>query len=185
MVGENFGEFGKSKAICQSFTHPNLHLKKLRIVDYQKIHRAKTHTMSILKYFHPLREKPDLPDPSGPLRETVPPTAIVAANVKVNEALNEAELKKSASRARGTYSFLTPAQKYEVGKRAAEYGVAATICHYGIKYPDLVLKENSVHRFKNAYQERIKLNLDFLGAAGLETPGFAKELPNKKIGRPQ
>ena len=37
-----------------------------------------------------------------------------------------------------------PAQKYEVGKRAAEYGVTATIHHYGIKYPDLVLKENSV-----------------------------------------
>ena len=51
------------------------------------------HTMSsILKYFRPLREKPDLPDPSGPLRETVPPTEIVKTNVKVNEA----ELKKSS-----------------------------------------------------------------------------------------
>ena len=50
------------------------------------------HAMSILKYFRPLREKPDLPDPSGPLRETVPPTAIVKVNVKVNEA----ELKKSS-----------------------------------------------------------------------------------------
>ena len=52
------------------------------------------HAMSILKYFRPLREKPDLPDPSAPLRKTVPPTAIVEANVKVNEAFNEAELKK-------------------------------------------------------------------------------------------
>ena len=85
--------------------------------------------MSILKYFCPLREKPDLPDPSGPLRETVLSTAIVAANAKVNEALNEAELKKSASRARGMYSFLTPAQKCEVGRRAAEYGITATIHH--------------------------------------------------------
>ena len=25
MVGENFGKFGKSRVICQSFTHPNLH----------------------------------------------------------------------------------------------------------------------------------------------------------------
>ena len=142
------------------------------------------HAMSILKYFRPLREKPDLPDPSGPLRETVPPTAIAAVNTKVNEALDEAELKKSASRARGMYSFLTSVQNYEVGKRAVEYGVAATIRHYGIKYPDLVLKESSVRRFKNAYQECIKLNLDCLGAAGLETPGFAKELPNKKTGCP-
>ena len=131
-----------------------------------------------------MREKPDLPDPSGPLRETVPPTAIVSVKAKVNEALNDVELKKSASRDCGTYSFLTPGQKYEVGKRAVECGITATIHHYGIKYPDLVLKESSVSRFKNAYQEHIKLNLDCLGAAGLETPGLAKELPNKKTGRP-
>ena len=63
--------------------------------------------------------------------------------------MTEAELKKSASRAHRMYSFLMPAQKYEVGKRAAEYGITATIHHYGINYPDLVLKESSVHRFKN------------------------------------
>ena len=98
------------------------------------------HAMSVLKYFRPLREKPDLPDPSAPLRETVPPTAIVEANVRVNEA----ELKKSARWACGTYSFLTPVQQYEVGKRAVECSVTATIRHY--KYPDLLLKESSVHR---------------------------------------
>ena len=96
--------------------------------------------MSILNYFCPLREKPDFPDPSGPLKKAVPPTAIVVVNMKVNEALNEAELKKSASRARGTYSNLTSARKYEVGKRAAEYGVTATILHYGIKYVPGFLK---------------------------------------------
>ena len=54
---ENFGEFGKSEAIRQSFTHPNLHLKTADS-RLPKIHRAKMHTMSILKYFRPLREKP-------------------------------------------------------------------------------------------------------------------------------
>ena len=67
----------------------------------------------------------------------MPPTAIVEANMKVNEA----ELKKSGSLARGTagytiyggtYSFLIAAQKFEVGKRTAENGVTATIRHYGI-----------------------------------------------------
>ena len=96
--------------------------------DYrEKFHPAKTCSMSILKYFHPVKQKPDLPDPSGPLSQTVPPTAIAAANIKVTEALNEAEVRQSASRSRGTYSFLTPAQKYKVGKRAAEHGVTATI----------------------------------------------------------
>ena len=95
VAGENFNVFGESEAICQSFTHPNLHFKKTaHTVDYQKIHRAKIHAMFIWKYFHPLREKPDLPDPNGLFRETVPLTAIVAVNVKVNEALNEVELKR-------------------------------------------------------------------------------------------
>ena len=107
--------------------------------------------MSISKYFHPVKQKLDLPDPSGPLREKVPPTAIAAANAKVTDAINKAEVKKRASRARGTYSFLTPAQKYKVGKRAAKHGITATICHYRNKYPDLVLKESSVRRFKNDY----------------------------------
>ena len=52
--------------------------------------------MTILPYFHPVKQKPDLPDPSGPLKEKVLPAAIAAANAKVVEAINEAELKKSA-----------------------------------------------------------------------------------------
>ena len=75
------------------------------------------------------------------------PTAIVEANVKVNEALNEAELKKSASRTCGTYSFLTPVQKYEVGK-IWHNSYNPPLRDY--KNPDLVLKESGVRRFKNA-----------------------------------
>ena len=133
--------------------------------------------MSILKSMRPLKEKPDLPDPTGPLSEKVPSQAIAAANVKVIEALEEVQEKKSR-RSRGSYVSLTPAQKYEFGKRAAEYGVTATIRYYGKRYPDLALKESSVRRFKNAYQERIKLNLHCQDAE------FAKELLNKKTGHP-
>ena len=92
MAGENFDKFGKSEAIRQSFTHPNLHFKKLRIVDYQKFtgKNARDVYLEILSSFE---GKPGLPDPSGPLKEIVPPTAIAEANVKVNEA----KFKKSAS----------------------------------------------------------------------------------------
>ena len=86
--------------------------------------------MSILTYFYPVKQKQDLPDPSDPLKEKVPPATIAAANAKVVEAINEAKVKKRASRTCENYSFLTLAQKYEVGKRAAEYGATATICHY-------------------------------------------------------
>ena len=62
-----------------------------------------------------MKQKPDLPDPSGPLKEAVPRTAIAAAaNVKVTEAFNETEVKKSASRTHESNAFLTSAQKHEV-----------------------------------------------------------------------
>ena len=41
--------------------------------------------MSIKKYFRPLKEQQDLPDPTGPLSEKVPSMAIAPANVKVVE----------------------------------------------------------------------------------------------------
>jgi len=51
--------------------------------------------MSILKYLHPLNQT--LPDPSGPLSEQIPSTAIALANVKVLKALKEKEEKKKRS----------------------------------------------------------------------------------------
>ena len=72
--------------------------------------------MFILTYFHLVKQNPD---PSGPLREKVLKAAIAAANAKVIEAIEKAEVRKSTCRAHGTYSFLTPAQKYKIGKRAA------------------------------------------------------------------
>ena len=63
--------------------------------------RKRAVRMSILTYFHPVKQKPNLPDPSGPLKEKVPPAAIAAANGKVFEAIDEEEVKKRASRARG------------------------------------------------------------------------------------
>ena len=79
-------------------------------------------TMSILKYFRPVKQKPDLPDRNGPLYEKMPSSAVSSANTKVMDAL-----EKRASSGRGPYLVLTPAQKHQVGKRAAECGTTATI----------------------------------------------------------
>ena len=49
MVGENFGEFGESGAIRQSFIHSNLHLKivEIRLIDYrEKFTESKTSVYS-------------------------------------------------------------------------------------------------------------------------------------------
>ena len=54
--------------------------------------------MSILSYFRPVKQKQDLPGPSGPLNELIPSTAIASANVKVHAALEEGEeIKKKVS----------------------------------------------------------------------------------------
>ena len=44
----------------------------------------------------------------------------------------------------GEYLSLTPAQKFSIGKRAAENGVTATIRYYAKAFPDLPLKEMTV-----------------------------------------
>ena len=88
--------------------------------------------MSILKYFHPLTKKNDLPDPSGPLSEQMPSMAITSANVKILEALKEEEEKKK--RSRKPYFLLTPTKKYEIGKRVSEHGVTASIRYYNMSY---------------------------------------------------
>lgn len=136
--------------------------------------------MALLKFFKPVKKKPDLPDPDGPLSSAVPSSAISSANTKVLEALTNIEENKK--RTRGPYLGLaiTSAQKYEIGKRAAEYGVTNTIRYYSKKYPDLSLKETSVRRMKNAYQDHIKKQL----ASGSSCSKVVEELPNKKIGRP-
>ena len=52
--------------------------------------------------------------------------------------------------------MLTPAQRYEVGKRAAEHGVTASIRYFAKKYPKLPLKETSARRFKILYVAECK-----------------------------
>ena len=96
--------------------------------------------MSILKYFKPIGKKEKdfaLLDPSSPLRERVPSLSIEAANKKVSELINpvesssESEVHPSQSKTKWKpYLILTPAQRYEIGKRAAENGIAASLRYY-------------------------------------------------------
>ena len=77
--------------------------------------------------------------------------------------------------------MLTPAQRYEVGKRAADHGVTASIHYFAKKYQKLSLKETSIQRFKNLYLAKVKLQ---------EAPSKAssdhkvQELSRMKEGRP-
>ena len=115
--------------------------------------------MSILKYFKRAPKTGSdelLPDPDGTLSKIVPPSAIKMANDEVAKVVNDEERKSDTStdEPRGTrsrpngYLILTPAQQFEVGKRAAEHGVTASLRYFTKKYPHLPLKEASVRRFK-------------------------------------
>jgi len=59
----------------------------------------------------------------------------------------------------GEYLSITPAQKFSIGKCAAENGVTATIRYYAKAFPDLPLsnlKETTMRRLKNNYQGSLK-----------------------------
>ena len=70
-----------------------------------------------------------LPDPNSSLKRVVPSSAIAKANELVTEVLEQSE--------RGPYVKLTSAQRYKIGKRAAEHGVTAAIRYFKTKFPDL------------------------------------------------
>ena len=147
----------------------------------------------ILKYFQVVKKTEqstlsngaNLPEPNGPLSKVIPSPAISAANKKVS-ATNNAKM----SATRGAYLHFTGAQKYQVGKRAAEFGSTSTLRYYARHYPDLPLKETSMRHFKNQYLEDLKSkNPDDSKNCSDESEGdddkeTVPELPNKKMGRP-
>ena len=86
------------------------------------IDRAELKMASILNYFKYKRDiaasySTSLPEPDGSLKKKVPSKAIELANAEVKK------VTENQARGRGPYSYLTGAQRYKVGKRAAEYGV--------------------------------------------------------------
>lgn len=136
--------------------------------------------MSILKYFKRAPAKvqdEELPEPTSSLNSVVPSKAIELANSEVLKLKN-----KGPRGARSApYLILTPAQRYEVGKRAAEHGVTASLRYFAKKYPELPLKETSVQRLKNLYQCDCKQLRASNAVAPVED---VHELPRKKEGGP-
>ena len=82
---------------------------------------------------------------------------------------------------RGPYNVLTPAQKYKIGKKAAEIGTTAAMRYYSKHYPELLLKGTSVRRFKTNYQADLKERLKMPEE---DSEGTVRELVPKKRGRP-
>ena len=78
-----------------------------------------------------------LPDPLGPLSRAVPLSSIASANAEVRGVLEIEEQTTIGEGKRGPYTKVTAKLKAQIGKRAAEHRVAATIRHYAKKFPEL------------------------------------------------
>ena len=132
--------------------------------------------MSILKYFKPVCKKEKGFTLPGPLSEPVPSSSIEAANNKVSELIANALESTSSSKSeiypsqlktkRQQYHILTPAQRYEIGKRAAENNIAASLRYYTQKYPELPLKETTLRRVKNLYRLQLSTPSKLQGDSG-------------------
>ena len=102
--------------------------------------------MALLQYFKLKKQKEHLPDPNGPLSQKIPSSRISSANACVGKlpAFDSEGTSSTTCQSQGPYTVLTPAQKFDIGKRAAEIGTTATIRYYAKRYPDISLKETSV-----------------------------------------
>ena len=142
--------------------------------------RDELNGMLILNYFKHVPVEPTtdkrLPERSGSLSKSVPTNAIELANAEL------LKLDTTCGSRTGPYLMLTPAHRYEIGKRAAKHGVTASrtasIHYFAKKYPKLPLKEMSIRRFKNLYVAECKQKESFNDYEEVE------ELPRKKEGRP-
>ena len=134
--------------------------------------------LSLHSYFKKTIKTDVLPSPNGPLKEVIPSSTIAALNKDVEKELSTTSTAESGDK-RGPYSKLTPGQKAMIGKRAAVYGVTASMRYFKNKYPDMELKETSVRRFKNSYLCKVKQKRK-IDDEDTET----EELPSKKRGRP-
>ena len=103
----------------------------------------------------------------------IPRLTIASANAAVRSAIT------SQGSSRRSYIHLTPAQKFQIGKRASEHGSTNALHYYKATFPELPkLKETSVRRFKDTYRENLKKRVR------CDSADEVKELPNKKMGRP-
>ena len=130
--------------------------------------------MSLLKYFE--RSNLTLPKPCGPLLTVLPSSTITATNKEVKQVLKRS--KTPGASKRGEYEHFTPEEKAQIGQRAAECGVTASIQHFSKVFPGRSLKESSVKTWKMKYLQEIAARK----RAGKDLT--VKELATKKAGRP-
>ena len=112
----------------------------------------------IVKYFRPISNKKndppedkELPDPSQPLSKVIPSSSISRCNAEVSKVIKEV---KGSAVTRNSYTKLTPAQRYEIGKKEAEMGVTAAIQYYK-KVPRFIVNRANCEAIEKFVSGRI------------------------------
>ena len=123
--------------------------------------------MALLKYF----KKNDLPDPTGPLSDSIPSSTIATMNEEVEKGRNKNYRKK-----RGHYESFTSKEKAIIAKKALEIGVTRALRYFekDSQYEGRPLKESTVRTWVNVYKNELQRK------AG----SVINELPGKKRGHP-
>ena len=92
--------------------------------------------MALYRYFQTWEKSScKLANPRGPLSRLVPSSLILSGNEKVQSVLESKECTQSGWKGK-CYSKVSPELKAEIGRWAAEHGVAATVRLYAKKLPD-------------------------------------------------
>ena len=115
----------------------------------------------------------------GPLSLQVPTSGIAAANKAVKAILPATEATSETGRQeRGAYDHFTAEEKAQIGMRASEHGVSATVRYFSKVFRACSLKESSVRTWKKKYLQELEKKR----REGKEMT--VNELVNKKRGRP-
>ena len=71
----------------------------------------------------------DLPDPSGILSKSIPSSTIKVANIAVWDVSIDSQ-NEAPDAKWGRYQHYSDKERAEIVKRAIDFGITATICHY-------------------------------------------------------
>ena len=102
--------------------------------------------LSLYKFF---QRDSALLKPCGPLSKVIPSSCIEAANKTVKDivslestvSMSDHSCEASTKKERGSYEQFTPEEKLQMGKRAAERGVASTIQYFQKLFSDRAVTE--------------------------------------------
>ena len=132
--------------------------KRIPQNNYYYVALCKYFSLKIMWLLTFFKRESILPHPNGPLSQLVPSSSIAAANKAVKGILSPESVVKDtkpgtqhSDRTHGLYEQFTSEEKARIGKRAAEHGVASTVCYFNKVFPDRVVKESSVRTWKKKY----------------------------------